>query len=259
MLKLLKIPSGEDVIIGRIYIAEGEGPHPTALFLHGFPGVMMNLDTAAELQERGINVLVINYRGTWGSQGTFSFTHSLEDVGAALHYIKEKEAASENRIDAERIVLVGHSFGGFLALVAAASDPTIKAAASLSGANFGLFARLVEQDPDFEPQLAEVLRESTYFLNGASVGAIIEEIKINKEEWNTFQIAPRLADKKILLTAAAYDSQLPKSQFHDPLAAMLQDAGARNLQCKVFDTDHNYIDMRKELASTLYGWMMDVV
>lgn len=28
-LALLQIPSGEDIIIGRMHIAEGKGPHPT--------------------------------------------------------------------------------------------------------------------------------------------------------------------------------------------------------------------------------------
>jgi uncharacterized protein len=111
MLNLLKIPSGEDIIIGRMYIAQGEGPHATIVLLHGFPGVMMNLDIASELQQRGWNVLVINYRGAWGSQGCFSIIHSLEDVQAALQYIKQKEVAKANRIDCERIALVGHSFG----------------------------------------------------------------------------------------------------------------------------------------------------
>ncbi|MEH7418452.1 alpha/beta fold hydrolase [Neobacillus drentensis] len=258
-LKLLKIPSGEDLIIGRMYIAEGKGPHATVLMLHGFPGVMMNLDLAAELQQQGWNVLVINYRGAWGSQGSFSFTHSLEDVHATLHYIKQEQAAIENRIDSERIALVGHSFGGFLALKVASLEPSIKAVASLSGANFGLFAQMLEKDPTMEAQITEVLGEGTFFLNGASVESIIEEVRTHQNEWNTFLLAPQLAVQRILLTAAMFDEELPKPYFHDPLVGLLENAGAEHLQYEVFETDHNYIDKRKEIALLLNKWLNSVL
>ena len=259
MLNLLKIPSGEDLIIGRMYIAEGAGPHATVVLLHGFPGVMMNLDTASELQRQGWNVLVINYRGAWGSQGSFSFTHSLEDVRAALQYIKQTEIAKENRIDVERIALVGHSFGGFLALKAASLEPSIKAVASLSGANFGLFVQMLEQDPSFEAQIREVLQEGIFFLNGASVESIIEEVRFHKHEWNTFLLSPLLKDRKLLLTAAVFDEELPKLYFHDPLVNILEKDGAKHLQCEVFETDHNYVDKRKEIALTLYKWLNEAL
>ncbi|MFF2752482.1 alpha/beta fold hydrolase [Psychrobacillus sp. NPDC058041] len=259
MLKLLKIPSGDDVIIGRMYIAEGEGPHATVILLHGFPGVMMNLDTASDLQQKGWNVLVINYRGAWGSQGSFSYTHSLEDVHAALHYIKQNEVTKENRIDSERIALVGHSFGGFLALKVATLEPSIKAVASLSGANFGLFAKMVEQDPSFKAQITEVLREGTYFLKGASVESIMEEVRFHQNEWDTFLLAPLLTDRKLLLTAAVLDEDIPKLYFHDPLVSILENAGAKHLQCKVFETDHNYINKRKEIALTLNKWLYEAL
>ena len=258
-LNLLKIPSGEDIIIGRMYVAVGEGPHATVVLLHGFPGVMMNLDTASELQQQGWNVLVINYRGAWGSQGSFSFTHSLEDVRAALHYIKQTEVAKQNRIDRERIALVGHSFGGFLALKAASLEPSIKAVASLSGANFGLFPQMLDQDPSFETQITAVLRESIFFLNGASVESIMEEVRFHQQEWNTFLLAPLLTNRKLLLTAAVFDEELPKPYFHDPLVTALEKAGAQHLQCEVFESDHNYNNKRKEIALTLHNWLNEAL
>lgn len=258
-LNLLKIPSGEALIIGRMYIADGEGPHATVVLLHGFPGVMMNLDLAAALQQQGWNVLVINYRGAWGSQGEFSYTNSLEDVRAAIDYIKGNDVARENRIDPERIALVGHSFGGFLALKAASLDPTIKVVASLSGANFGLFALMVEQDPRLEAQIVQMLNEGSFFLNGAKAEAIIEEVRLNKDEWNTFLFAPNLADRELLITAAAFDEELPKPLFHDPLVVSFEQAGAQNLQSLIFETDHNYIDKRQELATALHKWLSEVL
>ncbi|WP_433747967.1 alpha/beta hydrolase family protein [Falsibacillus pallidus] len=258
-LNLLEIPSGEDKIVGRMYVAEGEGPHATILLLHGFPGVMMNLDTAAELQKNGFNVLIMNYRGSWGSQGSFSFSNSLEDVHATLRYIRQREVAIQNRIDANRIALAGHSFGGFLSLIAAASEPTIKAVAALSSANFSLFAEMLEQNSDLKEQFSQMLKDSCFFLNGASVEGIMEEILVNKMEWNTFLAAPQLVDRKLLLTAADFDSQLPKQSFFDPLVSAFKQADVQHLQCEVLETDHNYIDKRKELADILLMWLKRVL
>jgi pimeloyl-ACP methyl ester carboxylesterase len=254
-IALLKIPSGEDIIVGRMFIAEGEAPHATVLLLHGFPGVMMNIDLAHELQQNGWNVLVINYRGSWGSKGSFSYTHSLEDVHATIRYIKKAEVAKENRVDVDRIALVGHSFGGFLALKAASIDTSIKTVVSLSGANFGLFVQMIEQNPAFEAQIYEMIKESLFFLNECSPETIMEEVRRNKNEWNTFLFAHTLVNRNLLLTAATQDEELPKAYFHDPLVQILESANAKQFQHLIFDTDHGYTNVRKELALTLHQWL----
>jgi len=251
----LRIPSGKDIMVGRMHIAEGKGPHPTIVMLHGFPGVMMNLDIAADLQHNGWNVLVISYRGAWGSKGCFSFSNALEDVRSTLEYIKREEVADTNRIDRERVALVGHSFGGFLALLTAVQDPSIKVIASLSGANFGLFANMAEQNPDMESQFRGILDDGCFFLNGCTADIIIVEVMKNKDDWNTFIIAPALADRRILLTATTDDEELPKEHFHDPLVQILEHADAKNLSHEVFESNHNYTNKRKELGQLLDRWL----
>ncbi|SFB20074.1 MULTISPECIES: alpha/beta hydrolase [unclassified Bacillus (in: firmicutes)] len=251
-LALLKIPSGEDILVGRMHIAEGAGPHPTIIMLHGFPGVIMNLDIASELHQKSWNVLVINYRGAWGSQGTFSYTNALEDVQATIQYIKQNKVADENRIDIDRIGLLGHSFGGFLALKTASTDPSIKAVASLSPANLGLFVHMIEQNPAIESQIYEGIKESSFFLHGCTAESIMEEVRNNRNDWNTFLFASTLVDRKLLLTAATHDDELPKAFFHDPLVQILEND--KEFQHKVFETDHGYTNVRKELALTLDEW-----
>lgn len=256
-LALLKIPSAEDVLIGRMFIAEGEGPHATVVILHGFPGVMMNLDIASELHQKGWNVLVINYRGAWGSKGDFSYTHALEDVHAAVHYIKQHEVAEKNRIDIDRIALIGHSFGGFLALKAASLELSIQAVASISGTNLGLYIQMIEQNPASQTVIYEMIKESLFFLNGCTPEVIMEEVYKHRDDWNSFIFAPTLADRKILLTAASYDEETPREYFHDPLVKILEGSDAKHLQTKIFETDHNYTNVRKELAITLHEWLTE--
>src|SRR4051794_10355249 len=64
-------------INGLVYLAAGPGPHPVVLFLHGYPGNERNLDLAQAVRRAGFDAIYIDYRGNWGSGGTFSFANSL--------------------------------------------------------------------------------------------------------------------------------------------------------------------------------------
>jgi pimeloyl-ACP methyl ester carboxylesterase len=104
------------------FLAAGAGPHPTMLLLHGLPGNERNLDLAQAVRRAGWNVLTFTYRGAWGSEGDFSISNSLEDSRAALAFLRSSEAISAFGIDPHRIVLAGHSMGGFDAAATAAED-----------------------------------------------------------------------------------------------------------------------------------------
>src|SRR5262249_34233734 len=117
-----------------MYIASGACPHPTVLMLHGFPGNEKNLDLAMSIRRAGWNVLVPFYRGAWGSGGTFSFTHTLEDAQACIDFLHQPENVKKFRIDPNRIVLIGHSMGGFVAAYATAHEPKVFGVALISAA-----------------------------------------------------------------------------------------------------------------------------
>ena len=61
-----------------------------------------------------------------GSAG-FPFSGSIEDTQAAVAFLRDPENAKKFRTDPHRIVLIGHSMGGFMAANAAAHDPDITA------------------------------------------------------------------------------------------------------------------------------------
>jgi acetyl esterase/lipase len=98
-----------------LYQASGPGPHPTALLLHGLPGNEQNLDCAQSLRRSGCNVLTIHYRGSWGSPGAFTIANCLSDAAAALKWLRDAANDRKLRIDPRRLVVVGHSVGGFVA------------------------------------------------------------------------------------------------------------------------------------------------
>ena len=119
-------------LVGTLYLARGEEPKPTALLLHGCPGLEKNVDLAATLRDRGWNALVFHYRGCWGSAGRYDLRTIPRDVTAAVGYL-----AGCPQVDAGRIAAVGHSLGGWAAIVTAAAEPRLRAVAV-----YGAAARL---------------------------------------------------------------------------------------------------------------------
>lgn len=96
----------------------GPGPHPVVLMVHGgcwttsiADRTLMNW-AAADLRGRGIAVWNIDYRGVdrpgGAPDGIFA------DVAAAADLLRTRAAAE--RLDLGRVVAVGHSAGGHLAL-----------------------------------------------------------------------------------------------------------------------------------------------
>lgn len=81
---VLHIPSGGVKIDGVAYLAQGAGPHPTAILFVGLPGNEKNLDLAQAVRRAGWNTVSFFYRGSWGSPGVFRLSHCLEDAGLVL-------------------------------------------------------------------------------------------------------------------------------------------------------------------------------
>jgi uncharacterized protein len=145
----IAVPSHGAQLLGAFYLASGSGPHPAAIVYHGFPGYEQNLDLAQTLRRAGYSVLAVHYRGSWGVSGSFSFEHAIEDADAQVEWITSTEIATKYRVDPARVVLIGHSMGGYMALSAAARRPGVVAAIAISGASLGRrFAGWKPEDKD---------------------------------------------------------------------------------------------------------------
>ena len=128
----LTIPSSGSKMYGLAYTADGKGPHPTVILLHGLPGNERSLDLAQSIRRGGYNVIYFNYRGSWGSKGTFGFQNSIDDVGAVIDYITDSLHSSTLKVDKDRIALYGHSMGAGFSLLAGLKDPRVKAVIGIS-------------------------------------------------------------------------------------------------------------------------------
>src|ERR1035438_5743293 len=83
-METFQIPSHGALLNAFVYVAAGARLHPAVILLHGFPGNERNLDLAQDMRRAGWDVLYFDYRGSWGSPGDFSFSHSIEDTAAAI-------------------------------------------------------------------------------------------------------------------------------------------------------------------------------
>ena len=239
-----------------VYEAQGPGPHPTAGLLHGFPGNERNLDLGQAIRRAGWNVVFFHYRGAWGSGGEFSFLHVIEDVGAVVYAIGEPNFATKHRIDPERIALVGHSMGGFAALVAGAELPDVDCVVSMAGANLGGLARSLENSPEQAAAFAATLDGWAGPISGPSGAQLIKEIAANAERLDTIGHARELAKKDLLLIAGGRDVVTPAAVHHVPLVEALEAAPGASLETSFFEQgDHSFSGQRIVLARRVTDWL----
>lgn len=234
---------------GVIHIAAGEGPHPTVLILHGLPGNERNFDLAHLYRRAGFNSVVFHYRGSWGSRGDFSFANSLEDVESALEYLRSSDIAERFRIDGSRFALVGHSMGGWVALMAAAKDKSIKATISICGANFGDFATQLLTNEEVVETWSKGFDEDTAPLRGTTGASLVQEILKRGDTWNLRNLAPDFSQRPVMLIAANQDRLILTSVSftHQPVARAFREAGV-GLEEKLYDTTHGLASHRVALA-----------
>jgi pimeloyl-ACP methyl ester carboxylesterase len=248
----LKIPSHGSRMNGFIYLAQGTGPHPVAVFLHGYPGNERNLDLAQAVRRAGWHALYFDYRGSWGSGGTFGFQSSLDDVAAALAWLRSPETRAKFGIDPARIALVGHSMGGWLALQAPASDPGIACTAALDAWNLGAFGKLARAHP--ERDAGAYFRETTDTESGpirGDAGAMLREAVANADAWDFTTQAPALKDRAVFLAASTSEADAARVALTQSLRA----AGATHLRSTHYDDDHPFSAHRIALAEELVRWL----
>ena len=249
------VPTGGVRVNAMMYLASGDRPHPTMLMLHGFPGNETNIDLMQAVRRAGWNVMRVNYRGSWGSPGKFSFAGSRADAEAALAFLRDPANVAQYRIDPTRIVVAGHSMGGFMAADAVAADPKAAGAILIDAWDIGKQkADLV--DPAKRKAALEDLRSSTPPLAGTSAELLAKEIETTSAKLDLEALSARIADRPLLLIGAEH-AGAPTTR---KLAAAARQAQAQNapkgaLTETYMDTDHSFSDSRIALEAEVIRWL----
>ena len=254
-MQTMQIPSHGAKLNALMYVAAGAKPHPTVILLHGFPGNERNLDLAQDIRRAGWNVLYFNYRGAWGTPGDFSFANSIEDTGSAIAYLRQPDVAKSLRVDPSRIVLIGHSMGGFMAVQGAANDPGIKAFATISAADMAGYTRLLLSQKSREDAIAAtaagLASEGMAPLAGCTPEGLAEELATHTAGWPFMDQVDALKHRNILVVTS--DDGLAPS--NSGFVASLMQAGDQHVTAMHLATDHAYSDKRVELSQAVIDWL----
>ena len=246
----LSVPSHGEQLFGVFYLAQGAGPHPTAIVMHGFPGYEQNLDIAQAVRRAGWNVMAVHYRGSWGVKGDFSFTHVLEDADAEVAFVRDPANVAKYRIDPTKIVLIGHSMGGFAVASAAAHDPKVAGVIMISAWNIASgFANLPDEQE--ETAVAKFVKQQTKNdlapLAGCTPESLGHEVFRRRADLNFVNFAPALASRPVLIVTS--DDGLAGED--NKLFAALVKAGDKQAHAVHIATDHSYSDHRVALVQAV--------
>jgi pimeloyl-ACP methyl ester carboxylesterase len=259
-------------------LAAGEGLKPTMLLLHGLPGNERNLDVAQAARRAGWNVLLFTYRGAWGSEGTFSIQHAVEDAQAALAFLRSREAVERYRVNPNRLVLAGHSMGGMAALVTAVRDPysgpekcgryhwssePIAGLVLIDAWNAGATARRIRAAgaPGRAAFIAG-LDDLGRALGPITAADLADELVRSGDQWDLEAVARSqqglCGDEPTAMPVLTVYARHGLADENRLLAAALlaARAGRGDLVAeREFDTDHAFADHRVALASEVVRWL----
>lgn len=247
-MEVLHIPTHGVSINGVIYTPSGPGPHPTIVLCHGFPGNEKNLDLAQAVRRAGWNAVTFNYRGAWGSPGSFRFSQNLEDADAVLAFLRDPANASKFGVDTKRIVLAGHSMGGWVTVLTAAHDHALAGAVLISAADMGLMGGIEHK------KLVALTADSMEALAGCTPESLATELGQNAK---AFQFANAVDGLKSvpLLVLSANDGLAPHT---DALVQALEAKGVKNIKAIHVATDHGWSDHRIFLETSILEWLANL-
>jgi pimeloyl-ACP methyl ester carboxylesterase len=246
------VMSGGDGMNALFMLAAGSGPKPTMLLLHGLPGNEQNLDLAQAARRAGWNVLTLHYRGSWGSPGRFSLGGAEADVAAAMTWLARPETVKAFDIDPRRVVIAGHSMGGFLAARYAATHDDVAGAILLDPWNAGATGKRIAAHPERRQDAIEAMGDDFgNSLAGTDAAALVAEAERHAADWDLLDTAPALARKPVLIVSAQYGNAAEVA----PLAAAIKVQPGAQLRAQTLGSDHGFADARIALAGIVVGWL----
>ena len=239
----LAIPSGNSIMQGFIYKANGAQKHPTLLLLHGFPGNERNLDLAQVVRAHGWNVIYFNYRGSWGTPGQFSFKNCVADVVNVVDFCNKYKDSLE--IDTSNIVLFGHSMGAWVCLKALQKLPNIKKGFALSTWNLSDEFKNIKT----QAQILEKVKEDggETFVLKTPTKVIYETVVKEPDYFNLSKQAKALSSKQIVM--------LDEHSKNKEIAKAIKSTNNTYFDYEVWNTDHAFTNKRVSLINMVLAFL----
>jgi len=224
-------------LLGTLYRAREGGRRPAAVVLHGFPGFEKNYDIAHALRRLGYHSLIFHYRGAWGSEGDYTLTGQIDDVLSAL-----KTLRSRPDVDPNRILLIGHSMGSWVAINTGAIDKQITGIVTISG--IGEARRGGELDRGG-------IEHSLQFLKGMTFENFIAARRVIAEKYNPVEKIGMISPRPVLIIHGDNDAAVNVENAHD----LYEAANEPKELFIVKGADHVFSYQREEVIDRITSWL----
>lgn len=165
--KLIRYPSFDEVdgkprsIPAFVFSPKTPGPHPVLILIHGGPEAQYRPRFSATIQyyvnELGLTVIAPNVRGSAGYGKDYLKLDngmlredSVKDIGALLDWID-----GQPQLDADKVVVYGGSYGGYMVLASMVHYPT-RIAAGVDVVGISDFVTFLENTQPYRQDLRRV-------------------------------------------------------------------------------------------------------
>jgi len=188
-------------LIGALHKpSDMKAPPSAVLVLHGFPGMAPILnDVVSSLCQAGFAPMSFYYKGCWGSGGSYSFLGALRDTQKALELVVNRKD-----LDINNLSIIGHSFGGLIAMVMAVKNEMIKSVAAL--------CPVANMKAELSSIRAKnILQKGLPFVSGFPMRKAVKEWKTLSRQYEPIDYVEKIAPRPFLLIHGDEDDIIPLS------------------------------------------------
>lgn len=240
----LTIPAGTTSRFPVVITITGSGGQDRDEYIPIVPGFRPFRQLADSLTRRGIAVLRFDDRGVGESTGDFTTATSADfadDVRSVVTWLRARP-----EIDPERIILMGHSEGGMIAPMVAATDSRLAGIVLLAGPGEKgepILRYQLRNNIEKDASLSRTVKDSAL----RTIDGTIASLKANNA-WMRFFLehdplpVARRVKVPVLIAQGATDQQVTPNNA-TLLEAALREGGNRDVTVKLMpDRNHLFLD-----------------
>ena len=184
---------------------------------------------------------MFHYRGCWGSGGRYDLRTIPGDVTAAVDHLQAGEYPT---VDPARLAVLGHSLGGWAAILAAAADARLRAVAVYGAAVDLGGIRLTAGQLDHEMTRFLAVTPQEFIRQAADVG----------RRPGPLDVVASIAPRPLLIAHGSDDAWVPVGQAR----RLSSRAGLPCRYVEVEGANHSFAWHRAELRDLVTGWLDEV-
>ncbi|MDP3673473.1 MAG: alpha/beta fold hydrolase [Novosphingobium sp.] len=243
-----------------MWIAQGSGPHPCVIIPPQSYGGDRLESLIIPLLNSGISVLAFQARGMWDGGVRYSPLTGLEDVHAAVAFLRTLETAGRTtksgrsyRVDPARIGVLGLSGGGGSAGFAACAE--------IAELNYGIAIAPVNYERFRNLDLANLPKNMFEKVKSETAGRVDSEANLRRmdsaqiDRLSIIHNVPKLLSKTLLLIGGNQDTVNTVAADHKPIVRAFREAGAERFTDTILESDHLFLNTRIALARLVIGWL----